>query len=142
MGSLLPVRASKGIDSGPSKMASAWGDSWGNAWGNAWGEISQSVSSSSGGTTDAVTNERATAPPSPNYLICDRTGFKVPVEEGLKKEWTGAMVRKESWEPRHPQDLVRAKIEKEQKGSPRPEQQDEFIEDRYTNGEVTVNDLG
>lgn len=64
---------------------------------------------------------------SPNYEICDRTGFKVPVGE-LAKEWNGGMVRRESWEPRHPQDFVRGRPERA-KGSPRPEQADTFIAD-------------
>lgn len=62
-----------------------------------------------------------------NNLVCDRTGFMVTVEEGLKKEWTGAMVRKESYEPRHPQDFVRARPERTV-GSPRPEQPDLFLD--------------
>lgn len=71
------------------------------------------------------TNDRAELPPHPNYLICDRTGFKIRVSDGLRKEWTGALVREESWEPRHQQDFVRA-VPEHQKGSPRPEQQDTF----------------
>lgn len=59
--------------------------------------------------------------------ICDRTGFKVP-RNTLRKEWNGLMVRPESWEMRHPQDLVRARPE-HPKGSPRPEPPDTFIED-------------
>jgi hypothetical protein len=71
------------------------------------------------------TNDRAVLPPTPNYLICDRTGFKIDRHEGLKKEWTGALVRKESWEPRHPQDYVRSPHE-HSRGSPRPEQEARF----------------
>lgn len=59
------------------------------------------------------------------YHICDRTGFKVPAGM-LRKEWTGAMVRPQSWERRHPQDFIRARPE-HHKGSPRPEQTDTFI---------------
>lgn len=72
-----------------------------------------------------IENPTATTVPS-NYLICDRTGFKQKVSDGLKTEWTGNMVRKESFERRHPQDLVRSTPDK-QKGSPRPEQEDNFI---------------
>lgn len=64
---------------------------------------------------------------SPNYEICDRTGFKV--EPGtLIKEWNGLLVRRQSWEPRHAQDFVRGRAENA-KGSPRPEQPDAFIAD-------------
>lgn len=46
--------------------------------------------------------------PGDHYLICDRTGWKIRASEA-KQEWTGAIVRKQSWEARHPQDFVRAK---------------------------------
>lgn len=71
-----------------------------------------------------------------NYEICDRTGFRVPVGE-LAKEWTGAMVRRESWEARHPLDFVRGRAE-HAKGSPRPEQVDTFIVDGE---QIEVGDL-
>lgn len=71
-----------------------------------------------------------------NYEICDRTGFKVPAGT-LVKEWNGAMVRPESWEPRHPQDFVRGRTETP-KGSPRPEPTDTFIAD---NAQVSASDL-
>lgn len=38
--------------------------------------------------------------------LCDRCGFKFKASE-LKEEWTGWMVCKECWEPRHPQDFIR-----------------------------------
>lgn len=40
-------------------------------------------------------------------VTCDRTGFKIK-SGNTRKEWNGKIVRKESWEPRHPQDFVRA----------------------------------
>jgi hypothetical protein len=42
------------------------------------------------------------------YRICDRSGFKVHASE-TRREWNGLIVRKQDWEPRHPQDFVRAK---------------------------------
>lgn len=39
-----------------------------------------------------------------NNIICDRTGFKIKRSEA-QKEWDGQLVRKESWEARHPQDF-------------------------------------
>lgn len=44
--------------------------------------------------------------PGDYYTTCDRTGFKIRASKA-KREWTGALVREESWEPRHPQDFVR-----------------------------------
>lgn len=76
---------------------------------------------------DGPQNANATTNIPSNYEICDRTGFKLPVGT-LVKEWTGAMVRPESWEPRHPQDFVRGRPEKAG-GSPRPEPTDTFIAD-------------
>ena len=77
-------------------------------------------------TIDGVTNNE----------ICDRTGFRVPVGT-LRREWNGAMVRPESWEPRHPQEFVRSRTEKAE-GSPRPEQTDEFIAD---DAQISATDL-
>jgi hypothetical protein len=55
-------------------------------------------------------------------LICDRTGFKIKSTEA-KKEWNGLIVHRDYWEPRHPQDFVRGKIDKQtvKNGRPRPE---------------------
>lgn len=44
--------------------------------------------------------------PGSHYVTCDRTGLKTRVED-IRREWTGALVRKDWWEPRHPQDFVR-----------------------------------
>lgn len=38
--------------------------------------------------------------------ICDRCGFRYRSDQ-LKEEWTGLMVCKDCWEPRHQQDLIR-----------------------------------
>lgn len=88
-----------------------------------------------------LTNTLATNPPAQNDLVCERTGFVVSVSEGLKKEWTGRLVRQSSWEPRHQQDFVRAMPE-HQRGSPAPERQDQFVEDIYGADGVSVDDLG
>jgi hypothetical protein len=84
---------------------------------------------------DGPQNSNAETYPS-NYEICARTGFKVP-RGTLVREWTGAMVRPESWEPRHPRDFVRPVAEK-RRGSPSPEQADVFIAD---DDQVQVSDL-
>jgi len=81
-------------------------------------------------------NSNATTDVPSNYEICDRTGFRV-LPGQLVREWNGAMVRRESWEARHPQDFVRGRAER-QRGSPRPEPADTFIAD---NDQVTVSDL-
>ena len=73
-----------------------------------------------------------------NYEICDRSGFKLRRNE-LVEEWTGAMVRPESFERRNAQDFVRGTSDS-QRGSPRPEPNDTYIENKYPNG-VSANDL-
>lgn len=45
--------------------------------------------------------------PGDHNIICDRTGFKLKRSQ-CRTEWNGLLVRKESWEPRHPQDLIRS----------------------------------
>lgn len=44
--------------------------------------------------------------------LCDRCGFDYYNYE-LRKEWTGFMVCDKCWEPRHPQDMIRAPKESE-----------------------------
>lgn len=78
------------------------------------------------GDDAGIVNTSATAGVT-NSLICDRTGFRVPVSTGLRREWTGAMVRPQSWEPRHPQDMVRARPAERAAGSPRPEGPDVYV---------------
>jgi len=80
------------------------------------------------GQGDGITNTVA-GPGEDNALICDRTGFKVRVSTGLKKEWNGRYVRPESWEARHPLDYLRARTTERGGGSVRPEPPDVFIED-------------
>ena len=104
-------------------MASAWGNSF-VYWGSAWGSVSDSVIVDPG---ISITNSNATTSVPVNYLICSRTGFRVSVKEGLVKDGYGEMVRKESADSRHPQDMVRSRPERQQ-GSIRPEPEDNFID--------------
>ncbi len=75
---------------------------------------------------DPPTNSDATETQS-NYLICQVSGFRVPVEEGLHKRWDGLWVRREDFDQRHPLDFVRSVPERERRGSVAPEQPDRFI---------------
>lgn len=52
-------------------------------------------------------------------IRCDRTGFKMKRSQ-CRKQWNNLIVRKESWEPRHPQDFIRAKADRQQVPDPRP----------------------
>ena len=60
--------------------------------------------------------------PGDYWIICDRCGFKVR-RSNSRKEWTGALVCKKCWEPRHPQDFVKAKADKQAVPDPRPDTQ-------------------
>jgi len=84
-----------------------------------------------------ITNINAITDPPINYQICDRTGFKIAVDEPFRMEWSGQMVRKRSLESRHPQDHLHARGTELQKGSPAGEGDDTFLD---TN-EVKSSDL-
>ncbi len=55
------------------------------------------------------------------YRICDRTGFKVRANQ-TRQQWDQLIVRKESWEPRQPQDFVRGVADEQIVPMPRPRQ--------------------
>ena len=72
-----------------------------------------------------ITNDNATTTFGNTYNICDVSGFRARPGE-LVRRWDGVWVLPEFWEPRHPQDFVRAKAER-LTGSIRPESPDLFI---------------
>lgn len=63
--------------------------------------------------------------PGSNYVQCDRTGFKIRVEDA-RREWNGQLVDKRVFERRHPQDFVRSKPDKQGVAVSRP-RQDLFV---------------
>lgn len=64
--------------------------------------------------------------PGAHNVICDRTGFKVKSTQ-VRKEWNGRIVRKESWEARHPQDFLQARQEAPGVHDARPPQEEWFV---------------
>jgi hypothetical protein len=58
--------------------------------------------------------------------ICDSCGRKFKARE-LKKRWDGLMVCWQDFEPRQPQDFVKAQIDKQAVPWSRPEGSDQFI---------------
>ena len=74
--------------------------------------------------------------PGQHNKICDRTGFKIK-SSWAQKEWNNLVVRKESWEKRQAQDLIRSKPDRQQVPDPRTEQTDRFL----TTNEVQAGDL-
>jgi hypothetical protein len=70
------------------------------------------------------------------WVICERTGFMVYASETVK-EWTGHIVRAQSFEEQHPQDFVRGVPDYQAVPFARPEATDVFL----TANEVTREDL-
>ena len=71
-----------------------------------------------------------------HFKICDRSGFKIRSSDS-RREWNGSIVHKHFFEPRHPQDLVKGKPDKQNVINPRPESADHFL----GANEVTSDDL-
>lgn len=59
--------------------------------------------------------------------ICDRCGFECKSYQ-LSQEWTGLMVCKDCWEPRHPQDTIKGVPDRQALPWTRPEPADVFHE--------------
>lgn len=59
--------------------------------------------------------------------ICDCCGFKFKSSQ-LRKRWDGAMVCKADYEPRHPQDFVKARPERNHVKNARPAPEPRFVE--------------
>lgn len=70
-----------------------------------------------------------------HWVICDRTGMAIRAEDA-KEEWTGSIVAKEEWEPRHPQDYLRAREDNQSpKGLIRTEGSDVALTGLYVEGD-------
>lgn len=67
---------------------------------------------------------------------CDRCGFDF-YHSMLRKEWTGAMVCTQCWDPRHPQDSIKARPERNNVRDARPAPEPRYL----AVGEITADDL-
>lgn len=67
---------------------------------------------------------------------CDRCGFDF-YQSMLRKEWTGAMVCSLCWDPKHPQDSLQPRAERNNVKDARPAPAYRFVEP----GEITGADL-
>lgn len=74
--------------------------------------------------------------PGDNYFLCPVCGLKTRVSDG-RRRWDKEYVCKDCWEPRHPQEQVRARRDRITAPISRPEPTDSFIEVTDT----TVDDL-
>lgn len=61
-------------------------------------------------------------------VICDRCGWKL-LNTDLRREWTGLRVCDGCWDPRHPQDFVKGRADRQMPPWTRPEPPDVFVED-------------
>lgn len=76
-------------------------------------------------------------------FVCDVCGQKYKSGDG-KKRWDGLMVCPNDWEPRHPQDFLRAVPDRQAVPWSRPETPDVFVPtiwDRYEFDNVGVKEL-
>lgn len=74
--------------------------------------------------------------PGRHWVLCQRCGLDYYDNE-IKKEWTGALVCKSCWEPRHPQDFVRGR--RDRISAPMPVNPDSLI--NQTAAEGSTNPL-
>jgi hypothetical protein len=59
--------------------------------------------------------------PGDHWMICDECGLRYRRSQVLER-WDGFLVCKKDWEPRHPQEFVRGRVDKIAVKNPRPEQ--------------------
>ncbi len=74
--------------------------------------------------------------PGDNHVICDVCGFKYRASQ-TRMRWDNLRVCHKDWEPRHPQEYVRGKVDKIAVKNPRPRPPDVFLEP----GDVDPSDL-
>lgn len=60
------------------------------------------------------------------WRICDRCGFRYRASQTFRT-WDGLYVCREDWEPRHPQDFVRGRLDNQNVPDARPEPLDSII---------------
>jgi hypothetical protein len=60
------------------------------------------------------------------WRICDRCGFQKRASQTFKT-WDGLYVCEADFEPRHPQDFVRGRVDRQNVPDPRPEPLDNII---------------
>lgn len=60
------------------------------------------------------------------WVTCDICSKQILASES-KERWDGFRVCKEDWEPRHPQDFIKTKLDKITVPFSRPEPEDTFV---------------
>ena len=73
--------------------------------------------------------------PGDHLMVCDECGLTYRRSE-VKKRWDGAMVCKKDWEPKHPQENVRVRVDRVAVDHARPEgSKGNLIPSAYTVGD-------
>jgi hypothetical protein len=72
-------------------------------------------------------------------VIDDVSGFKHKAHR-LRKRWDGVYVSKDNWEPRHPQDFLRARKDNMSVPWTRPRPGDLFTYDPYAYARSVINE--
>ena len=83
-----------------------------------------------------ITNANATTLVPNNYEQDTKSGFR-QYPGDLIRDGYGDYTRRRSYDPRHPQELLRSRGGDKQRGPVRPEGDDVFLSD----GEITADDL-
>jgi hypothetical protein len=89
------------------------------------------------GTT--IENLTASTSETSNYVIDDRSGFRILPSRARKEDWSGYVVDKDRMEAQNPQDRIRVRASDRFPGSKSPEPTDSFVA-AYPNG-VSASDL-
>jgi len=74
--------------------------------------------------------------PGDSLCICDICGLR-GYRSKMKKTWDNLLTHPECWDPRHPQETIKAKKERIGVSDARPEGTDRFL----SPGDVTPDDL-
>lgn len=75
-------------------------------------------------------SDSTTFVPGDYNAVCDECGFEFKASQ-LRKRWDGYRVCPKDWEPRHPQEFLRAKPETTRVPWARPEGADAFVASPY-----------
>lgn len=66
--------------------------------------------------------------PGDYYVCCDRCGYEARASE-TRRTWDNLRVHSiDCWEPRHPQDFVRGRVDRQAVPNARPEPADIFLD--------------
>ena len=95
---------------------SSWSTSWEISWLNSWGSV-----------VSGPLNANATRLSPKNYEQDPKSGFLQYPGTMIRDGQSGDYTRRRSYDPRHPQELLRSRGGDKQTGSVAPEQPNRFV---------------